>query len=172
MELLLRRTRLLLMLPLLLLSITMFQSTTQNNANASTTATTTTTSTSTITNNNMDNQEDNNNAKINKQQKWYTLDSFVEYIPGNSNIILSIPHGGKISVHEIPNRIPGCHDSTTTGPDFVCLFHRNQECLRNETCRIVTRADLKTIELGNIITNYLTNVGKMPHVIICHLKRY
>ena len=35
---------------------------------------------------------------------------YVEYIPGNTNLIFSVPHDGKVKLPNIPVRKPGCRD--------------------------------------------------------------
>ena len=35
---------------------------------------------------------------------------YVEYIPGNTNLIFSVPHDGKVKLPNIPVRKPGCKD--------------------------------------------------------------
>ena len=36
---------------------------------------------------------------------------YVEYIPGNTNLVISVPHDGRVEPPGIPLRRPGCRDS-------------------------------------------------------------
>ena len=40
---------------------------------------------------------------------------YVEYIPGNTNLVISVPHDGRVEPPSIPMRRPGCRDSGGEG---------------------------------------------------------
>ena len=68
---------------------------------------------------------------------------FVEYIPGDIPIIVSAPHGGRISPKDIPDRKYG-----------------------------TTVMDTNTEKLARLIAaDFKEKYGKSPHVIICDLRR-
>jgi hypothetical protein len=70
---------------------------------------------------------------------------FIEYIPGDLPLIISVPHDGDETPFQIQNR--------------TC---RNAE----------TKRDLHTIELAEAIrAAFITKTGSAPHLIICHLRR-
>ena len=69
--------------------------------------------------------------------------NYVEYIPGDVPVVISVPHGGALTPATIPNR--------TTG---------------------TTVTDTNTIELGHAITQaFLARTGRRPHLVLVHLRR-
>ncbi|MDA1307687.1 MAG: N-formylglutamate amidohydrolase, partial [Acidobacteria bacterium] len=69
--------------------------------------------------------------------------NYVEYIPGDVPVVISVPHGGALTPATIPNR--------TTG---------------------TTVTDTNTIELGHAITQaFLARTGRRPHLVLVHLLR-
>lgn len=91
--------------------------------------------------------------------------NFVEYIPGDLNMIISIPHGGFDQPSDIPDRTAGCLSAEK------CVYVHNKTCGVWE-CRIVTGSDTDTIDLGMVLSDILLSIlGAKPHVIISHLKR-
>lgn len=68
---------------------------------------------------------------------------YVEYIPGDLPIVISVPHGGALTPASIPNRVSGT--STT---------------------------DSNTIELARAIGSAFTaRSGRAPHLVLVHLRR-
>lgn len=82
-------------------------------------------------------------------QSYFGRNGYVEYIAGNTPVILTAPHGGTLSPSSIPDRTASaCGGSATT----------------------VT--DANTQELARTMqTRYAARFGKYPHVIISHLAR-
>jgi N-formylglutamate amidohydrolase len=74
----------------------------------------------------------------------FTSVEYVKYIPGDSNIVLSIPHGGKLKPTNLPDR--------------TC-----------EGCK--TKADSYTKELGLQIDRYLRKRGYKAHIVYTDLHR-
>ncbi len=68
---------------------------------------------------------------------------YIEYIPGDLPLIISAPHGGRLKPASIPDRKKG-----------VLLADGATDLLAME-----------------IVTAFQQQMGKTPHVIICHLKR-
>ncbi len=69
--------------------------------------------------------------------------NYIEYIPGDLPIVISVPHGGALTPASIPDRTLG---TTTT--------------------------DLNTIELSRAISTAMTNrSARAPHLVIVHLRR-
>ncbi|MBN2375710.1 MAG: LamG domain-containing protein [Sedimentisphaerales bacterium] len=76
-------------------------------------------------------------------QSYFGRNNYIEYIAGNSPIIVSAPHGGYLTPAEIPDRTWG-----------------------------TTVQDTNTQELARTFsTEMFAITGRYPHVIICHLKR-
>lgn len=69
--------------------------------------------------------------------------NYVEYIPGDVPVVISVPHGGALTPASIPNRTVG-----------------------------TTVTDTNTQELGQAIAQaFMTRTGRRPHVVIVHLRR-
>ncbi|MBP6443945.1 MAG: hypothetical protein KA267_08000 [Gemmatimonadales bacterium] len=69
--------------------------------------------------------------------------NYVEYIPGDLAVIISVPHGGVMTPTEIPDRTVG-----------------------------TTATDLNTIDLGReIAAALMTRTGRTAYLIVSHLKR-
>ena len=67
----------------------------------------------------------------------------VEYLVGSLPVIISVPHGGKLTPESIPDRTRG-----------TLVTDRNTEALARE-----------------IAQAFIDLTGKSPHIIFCHLKR-
>ncbi len=82
-------------------------------------------------------------------QSFFGRNGYVEYIAGNTPVILSAPHGGTLSPSAIPDRTASaCGGSATTVSDA-----NTQELVRT------------------MQTRYAARFGTYPHVIISHLAR-
>ena len=82
-------------------------------------------------------------------QSYLGRNGYVEYIAGNSPVILSAPHGGLLTPSSIPDRTASaCGGSATTVTDA-----NTQELVRTMQAR------------------YAARFGRYPHVIISHLSR-
>jgi len=69
--------------------------------------------------------------------------NYIEYVPGDLPIVISVPHGGALAPSTIPDRTIG-----------------------------TTVTDSNTIELGRAIsTAFVTRSGRAPHLILVHLRR-
>lgn len=92
---------------------------------------------------------------------------YVEYVPGNTNLIFSVPHDGNINLTSIPVRRDGCKN--THG---VCVYPAMEECESEMICQVDIVADLNAKVITKIVfENYVKNTGKTPHLIINHLHR-
>ena len=82
-------------------------------------------------------------------QSYLGRNGYVEYIAGNTPVILSAPHGGLLTPSSIPDRTASaCGGSATTVTDA-----NTQELVRTMQAR------------------YAARFGRYPHVIISHLSR-
>ena len=69
--------------------------------------------------------------------------NYIEYIPGDLPVVVSVPHGGALTPTTIPDRTVG-----------------------------TTATDLNTIPLGQAVSAAFTaQTGRAPHVVIVHLRR-
>jgi N-formylglutamate amidohydrolase len=74
---------------------------------------------------------------------YFGAEQYMEYLPGNLPIIISAPHGGTVTPASIPDR--------TVGEDALDTF--TQELARE------------------IRSAFFERTGRMPHVIICRIRR-
>jgi len=73
----------------------------------------------------------------------FGINNYIEYIPGDLPIVISVPHGGALTPASIPNRTVG-----------------------------TTVTDSNTIELARAISTALaTRAGRTPHLVVVHLRR-
>merc|ERR1711936_332807 len=92
---------------------------------------------------------------------------YVEYIPGNTNLIFSVPHDGIVNLTSIPVRKNGCKNS-----DDVCIYPGNDDCDPEKVCKVITWADYNAKDIARtVFEKYVENTGKTPHFIISHLHR-
>ena len=82
-------------------------------------------------------------------QSYFGVNNYLEYVAGNTPVILTAPHGGALLPPSIPDRVAAnCGGAATT----------------------VT--DLNTIELARAMQQrWFARFGKYPHVVINHLAR-
>jgi hypothetical protein len=87
-------------------------------------------------------------AKYTPGRSYFGRNNYIEYIAGNSPLILSAPHGGHLTPIEIRDRSETCGAS------------------------VATSADLNTRELVIAMQRAIhTRFGVFPHVVINHLHR-
>jgi hypothetical protein len=82
-------------------------------------------------------------------QSYFGRNNYIEYIAGNSPVIITAPHGGSMMPAEIPDRTAAsCGGSATS------------------------TTDLNTDDLAKAMQQkYFARFGRYPHVIIVHLAR-
>ena len=92
---------------------------------------------------------------------------YVEYIPGNTNLIFSVPHDGIVNLTSIPVRKDGCKDS-----QGVCIYPGSEDCDPQKICKADTVADFNAKDIARtVFDKYVESTGKTPHLIISHLHR-
>lgn len=97
----------------------------------------------------------------------YSAKRYIEYRPGDTNLILTIPHGGGLRPAHIPNRDAGGYVNGT-----LTYSHDEGVVKDHDVAGVRFRKDTYTQELGLLLSdeiNILT--GRRPHVILCHLYR-
>ena len=98
---------------------------------------------------------------------------YVEFIPGNTNLVLSAPHDGTVEPPNIPMRRPGCRRERGA----QCEYNRKEveeevECQPELVCRVITGRDTASSEIARVVfTKYLELTGLTPHLVISHLHR-
>ena len=92
---------------------------------------------------------------------------YVDYIPGNMNLIFSVPHNGNLKPDYMPTRQPGCENSKG-----VCEFPGKQSCSKSKICKVATLGDAYTQEIAReVFETFVKKTGKTPHLIINGLHR-
>ncbi len=91
---------------------------------------------------------------------------YIEYRPGELNIILTCPHGGHIRPSTIPDRTTGCWRNKE------CYYVHGCQVQDYSRCKATVSKDLYSFELTNLISDELYSItGKRPHVVINNLHR-
>jgi len=108
---------------------------------------------------------------------FFGVNRYVEYVPGDTNLIVSIPHGGYLKPSSIPDRTPGCRDRSGVC-QFPCTSPRStgQECAPSSdkcpNCQVIVGGDSFTQEIGKLLVKEIQVIsGKTPYVILSHLHR-
>merc|ERR1712106_570204 len=93
--------------------------------------------------------------------------SSVEYIPGNINLIFTVPHNGNEKSDHMPTRQHGCQDKKG-----VCKFPGADSCAKSKICKVATLGDAHTQDMARTVFNtFVRNTGKTPHLIINNIHR-
>merc|ERR1712106_10278 len=93
--------------------------------------------------------------------------SSVEYIPGNINLIFTVPHNGNEKPDHMPTRQHGCQDKKG-----VCKFPGADSCAKSKICKVATLGDAHTQDMARTVFNtFVRNTGKTPHLIINNIHR-
>jgi len=91
---------------------------------------------------------------------------YVEYHPGNLNIIISVPHGGRLKPASIPDRDAGCCVNGKVVYDHKC---GNKDYMHHT---VRTKSDVYTSELSIMVAAELLQLTKRsPHIVINQLYR-
>jgi len=90
---------------------------------------------------------------------------YVTYIPGNINLIISMPHDGYLKPDNIANRSKGCRVNGECDYDASL-----DNC--EQICNAVTYSDKNTQKIGRSTANHFQQLtGTSPHLIISNLHR-
>ena len=92
--------------------------------------------------------------------------NYTEYIPGNLNMIIVVPHGGQWKPASIPDRQDGCW----TGQ--YCIYNHTCTGRSRANCKIGVYSDLWTWAIGEHLLRQVHQLtGKWPHLVRMHLHR-
>merc|ERR1719320_2265777 len=92
---------------------------------------------------------------------------YVEYVPGNINLIFTVPHNGYEKPDHMPTRQHGCQDKKGN-----CKFPGVSNCPKSKVCKVATLGDGHTQEIARtVFNNFVMNTGKTPHLIINNIHR-
>ena len=97
----------------------------------------------------------------------FSPDNYIEYRPGNCNLILTIPHGGNLRPDSIPDRDAGYMWNGR------CVYRHDSQAAKDfNNCSVRYRRDDFTKELGMLLADaYQRLTNHRPHLIISHLYR-
>ena len=92
---------------------------------------------------------------------------YFEYIPGNINLIFSVPHNGDVKPDHIPTRKPGCKNSKG-----LCEFPGPRSCSKSKVCKVATLGDAHTQDIARaVVGEFVAKTGTNPHLIISNIHR-
>ena len=92
---------------------------------------------------------------------------YVEYFPGNINLVFTVPHNGYEKPDHMPTRKHGCKNMVG-----VCKFPGKDKCSKSKICKVATLGDAHTQEMARTVFNtFVRNTGKTPHLIINNIHR-
>jgi len=92
---------------------------------------------------------------------------YVDYVPGNINLIFTVPHNGYEKPDHMPTRQHGCQDKKGN-----CKFPGVSNCPKSKVCKVATLGDGHTQEIARtVFNNFVKNTGKTPHLIINNIHR-
>jgi len=98
--------------------------------------------------------------------------SWVEYIPGDLNLIITVPHNGKEKPEGLEDRKDGYRDS-----EGLCHFpgtdNPEEMDSDDEVCEVSLGADLYTRSIAKKVSKKLEELsdGKKPHIIVSSIHR-
>jgi len=108
----------------------------------------------------------------------------VEYVPGDTNLIFSVPHDGEFKLRSVPQREPGCgkvgkdksacvytyREPGCTGEN--CIRPGGGKCTEEKSCWVVTYVDRNTRKIARRAWEKFRDMtGLTPHLVINHLHR-
>jgi len=102
------------------------------------------------------------------------IHGLVEYIPGNTNLIISVPHGGEMKPPFMPDRAKAKTDTgQSEEKDKVEDVVIDEDAIDDDTNnKISTTADIFTQEIGRVIAiEYEEFTQRRPHLILANLHR-
>jgi len=102
---------------------------------------------------------------ISAEDQWRTetvefgAHGYVEYHPGNTNLILSIPHGGEWKPPYMKSR-------------SRCMYDEEDDDEEISNTRVTVGTDRFTMEIGKeFIREYMDLTGKQPYIVVTNLQR-
>ena len=92
---------------------------------------------------------------------------YVEYIPGNINLIFTVPHNGYKKPDHMPTHKHGCKNRAG-----VCQFPGEKSCSKSKICKVATLGDAQTKEMARtVFSTFVKNTEGTPHLIINNIHR-
>ena len=96
----------------------------------------------------------------------YGWNKYIEYTPGNTNLIIGAPHGGYEKPANLQDRHAGCWDGQR------CIYNHTCGVYNATKCKTLIHQDEYTFEVAELLTEGYYNLsGKWPHLICNRLHR-
>merc|ERR1711990_1036910 len=93
---------------------------------------------------------------------------YVEYSPGNTNLVFTVPHDGQTKPASIPTRQNGCRDVV----GGVCNYPSSEDCQKPFLCKALLFSDSNTHDFAKRSRAAFTKrTGLVPHFIVSKLHR-
>jgi len=93
---------------------------------------------------------------------------YVEYSPGNTNLVFTVPHDGQTYLTSIPTRQNGCREVV----GGVCYYPSSEDCQRPFLCKAIIYSDSNTHDFAKRARAAFTKrTGLVPHLIVSKLHR-
>jgi len=93
---------------------------------------------------------------------------YVEYSPGNTNLVFTVPHDGQTKLASIPIRQNGCRDVV----GGVCNYPSSEDCVKPFLCKAILYSDSNTHDFAKRSRAAFTKrTGLVPHLIVSKLHR-
>jgi len=93
---------------------------------------------------------------------------YVEYSPGNTNLLFTVPHDGQSKPASIPTRQNGCREVI----GGVCNFPSREDCQKPFLCKALIFSDSNTHDFAKRSRAAFTKrTGLVPHLIVSKLHR-
>merc|ERR1712192_96436 len=93
---------------------------------------------------------------------------YVEFSPGNTNLIFTVPHDGQTKLASIPIRQNGCRDVV----GGVCNYPSSEDCVKPFLCKAILYSDSNTHDFTKRARAAFTKrTGLVPHLIVSKLHR-
>jgi len=93
---------------------------------------------------------------------------YVEYSPGNTNLVFTVPHDGQTKPASIPTRQNGCRDVV----GGVCNYPSSEDCQKPFLCKALIFSDSNTHDFAKRSRAAFTKrTGLVPHLIVSRLHR-
>jgi len=96
-----------------------------------------------------------------------TKTEYVQYIPGDTNLIISIPHDGRRRPSDLRDRTNG------TKASGECDYRADASNVkRKHLCKVTVHADWNTKKIGLLMSEEFKRItGKSPYMVIANLHR-
>merc|ERR1712216_935794 len=112
--------------------------------------------------------DDHMGKQGNLRARKIRIHRYVEYSPGNTNLVFTVPHDGQTKPASIPTRQNGCRDVV----GGVCNYPSSEDCQKPFLCKALIFSDSNTHDFAKRSRAAFTKrTGLVPHLIVSRLHR-